>query len=228
MIDRIEEALAGTAVRSFRGGAGGGVRGDGPHPGEAFGGEVPVAGSGRGARRRRSGRSSPPRRWAGRKGSRFSSRRFRTGRRRSAGRPSGRFRRSRPRPSSRPCGRCSRRRRGWCWATSSRRWAPPGRKELAPHVEKYPRPPRPGGPGEGGDACSRLADGAGWEKILRDAGDPDELVRAAVAEALGSWTSSRALSRASGGRRAPGRSPATRAGGAAGSRCPGSSGAASR
>jgi HEAT repeat protein len=65
-----------------------------------------------------------------------------------------------------------------------------GRKELAPHVEKFLDHPEPEVRAKAVMAYSRLCDGPGWEKILPRAGDPNETVRAAVAEALGGWTSS--------------------------------------
>jgi HEAT repeat protein len=65
-----------------------------------------------------------------------------------------------------------------------------GRRELAPHVEKYLDHPEPEVRAKAVAAYSRLCDGPGWEKILSRTGDPNETVRAAVAEALGGWTSS--------------------------------------
>lgn len=65
-----------------------------------------------------------------------------------------------------------------------------GRRELAPHVEKYLDHPEPEVRAKAVTAYSRLCDGPGWEKILPRTGDPNETVRAAVAEALGAWTSS--------------------------------------
>lgn len=65
-----------------------------------------------------------------------------------------------------------------------------GRRELAPHVEKFLDHPEPEVRAKAVTAYSRLCDGPGWEKILPRTGDPNETVRAAVAEALGSWTSS--------------------------------------
>jgi len=65
-----------------------------------------------------------------------------------------------------------------------------GRRELAPHVEKFLDHPEPEVRAKAVTAYSRLCDGPGWEKILSRAGDPNETVRAAVAEALGDWTSS--------------------------------------
>jgi HEAT repeat protein len=63
-----------------------------------------------------------------------------------------------------------------------------GRRELAPHVEKFLDHPEPEVRAKAVTAYSRLCDGPGWEKILPRTGDPNETVRAAVAEALGSWT----------------------------------------
>jgi HEAT repeat protein len=65
-----------------------------------------------------------------------------------------------------------------------------GRRELAPHVEKFLDHPEPEARAKAVTAYSRLCDDPGWEKILPRAGDPNETVRAAVAEALGNWTSS--------------------------------------
>jgi HEAT repeat protein len=66
-----------------------------------------------------------------------------------------------------------------------------GRKELGPHVEKYLGHPDAEVRAKAVIASSRLIEGAGWEKILEMRGDPEEMVRAAVAEALGNWTSAR-------------------------------------
>ena len=65
-----------------------------------------------------------------------------------------------------------------------------GRKELAPHVEKFLDHAEPEVRAKAVTAYSRLCDGPGWEKILPRTGDPNETVRAAVAEALGGWTPS--------------------------------------
>ena len=65
-----------------------------------------------------------------------------------------------------------------------------GRRELAPHVEKFLDHPEPEVRAKAATAYARLCDGPGWEKILSRTGDPNETVRAAVAEALGAWTSS--------------------------------------
>jgi len=65
-----------------------------------------------------------------------------------------------------------------------------GRKELAPHVENFLDHPEPEVRAKAVTAYSRLCDDPGWEKILSRTGDPNESVRAAVAEALGGWTSS--------------------------------------
>jgi len=65
-----------------------------------------------------------------------------------------------------------------------------GRRELAPHVERFLDHPEPEVRAKAVAAYSRLCDGPGWEKILSRSGDPNETVRAAVAEALGGWTSS--------------------------------------
>lgn len=66
-----------------------------------------------------------------------------------------------------------------------------GRKELAPHVEKFLGHSDPEVRARAVAAYSRLTEGAGWEKILSRAEDGSEMVRAAVAGALGNWTSSR-------------------------------------
>jgi len=66
-----------------------------------------------------------------------------------------------------------------------------GRKELALHVEKYMTHPDGEVRAKAVVAFSRLADAAGWERILALCGDPEETVRAAVAAALGNWTAAR-------------------------------------
>jgi len=63
-----------------------------------------------------------------------------------------------------------------------------GRKELAPHVEKYLDHPDPEVRSKAVSSFARMSDAAGWERILARAADPSESVRAAVAEALGGWT----------------------------------------
>ena len=63
-----------------------------------------------------------------------------------------------------------------------------GRKELAPHVEKFLDHPEPEVRSKAVSSLARMGDAAGWEKILAMAADPSESVRAAVAEALGGWT----------------------------------------
>ncbi|MFZ2225727.1 MAG: HEAT repeat domain-containing protein [Candidatus Deferrimicrobium sp.] len=65
-----------------------------------------------------------------------------------------------------------------------------GRRELAPHIEKFLDHPEPEVRAKAVTAYSLLCDGPGWEKILPRTGDPNETVRAAVAGALGGWTSS--------------------------------------
>ena len=65
-----------------------------------------------------------------------------------------------------------------------------GRRELAPHIEKFLDHPEPEIRAKAVIAYSRLCDGPAWEKILSRKVDPNETVRAAVAEALGNWTSS--------------------------------------
>jgi len=64
-----------------------------------------------------------------------------------------------------------------------------GRKELAPHVEKYLTHPEPEVRSKAVWSFSRMSDASGWERVLAQASDPSESVRAAVAEALGLWTS---------------------------------------
>lgn len=66
-----------------------------------------------------------------------------------------------------------------------------GRKELAPHVERYMTHPDAEVRAKAVLAFSRLTDAAGWEKIMGLRGDAEETVRAAVAAALGNWTSAR-------------------------------------
>ncbi|HEX9191828.1 MAG TPA: HEAT repeat domain-containing protein [Candidatus Deferrimicrobiaceae bacterium] len=63
-----------------------------------------------------------------------------------------------------------------------------GRKELAPHVEKFLDHPDPEVRSKAVSAFARMSDAPGWERILAMAADPSESVRAAVAEALGGWT----------------------------------------
>jgi HEAT repeat protein len=65
-----------------------------------------------------------------------------------------------------------------------------GRRELAPHVEKFLGHSEPEVRAKAVTAYSRLCDGLEWQRILSRTGDPDATVRAAVAEALGAWTSS--------------------------------------
>ena len=66
-----------------------------------------------------------------------------------------------------------------------------GKKEFRPHIERYLAHPEAEVRAKAVIAVSRLTDGAEWEKVLALREDPDERVRAAVAEGLGSWTSSR-------------------------------------
>jgi len=66
-----------------------------------------------------------------------------------------------------------------------------GRRELSPHVERFLDHPEPEVRAKAVSAFARMTDAAGWGKILAMAVDPDETVRAAVAGALGKWTSSR-------------------------------------
>lgn len=63
-----------------------------------------------------------------------------------------------------------------------------GRKELSPHVERFLEHADPEVRAKSVKAYARLCDGAGWERILSRASDPDETVRAAAAEALGGYT----------------------------------------
>ena len=60
-----------------------------------------------------------------------------------------------------------------------------GRRELAPHVEKFLDHPEPEVRAKAVTAYSRLCDGPGWEKILSHSEDPNETVRTAVAGAMG-------------------------------------------
>ena len=64
-----------------------------------------------------------------------------------------------------------------------------GRKELAPHVEKFLDHAEPEVRARAVSAFARMSDAAGWEMILEKATDPNESVRAAAAAALGGWTS---------------------------------------
>jgi HEAT repeat protein len=64
-----------------------------------------------------------------------------------------------------------------------------GRKELAPHVEKFLDHADPEVRSKAVSAFARMSDAAGWERILEKATDPNESVRAAAAAALGGWTS---------------------------------------
>jgi HEAT repeat protein len=66
-----------------------------------------------------------------------------------------------------------------------------GRRELAPHVEKYMNHPDGEVRAKAVVAFSRLTDAAGWEKIIAICGDPEDNVRAAAAAALGNWTTAR-------------------------------------
>jgi len=66
-----------------------------------------------------------------------------------------------------------------------------GRKELSPHVERYLSHPEAEVRAKAVIAVSRLTDGPGWEKILALREDKNEMIRAAVANGLGNWTSSR-------------------------------------
>jgi len=66
-----------------------------------------------------------------------------------------------------------------------------GRKELAPHLERYLGHPDAEVRAKAVIAGARLAGAEGWEKILALRADPDETVRTAVAEGLGYWTSDR-------------------------------------
>lgn len=63
-----------------------------------------------------------------------------------------------------------------------------GRKELAPHVEKFLDHPDPEVRSKAVLSFARMSDARGWERILEKASDPSETVRAAAAEALGGWT----------------------------------------
>jgi HEAT repeat protein len=63
-----------------------------------------------------------------------------------------------------------------------------GRRDLAPHVEKFLDHADPEVRSKAVSAFARMSDAAGWERILGKAADPSDSVRAAVAEALGGWT----------------------------------------
>jgi len=62
------------------------------------------------------------------------------------------------------------------------------RRELVPIIEKYLEHPDPEVLGKAIVAYARLADPAGWEKIIGRSGEKSDTVRAAVARALGEWT----------------------------------------
>ena len=66
-----------------------------------------------------------------------------------------------------------------------------GRKELGPQVERYLAHPDMEVRAKAVIALSRLADAAGWEKILAMSGDRNETIRLAVSQGLGGWTSAR-------------------------------------
>ncbi len=62
------------------------------------------------------------------------------------------------------------------------------RKELAPVIGRYLDHPDPEVRAKAVHAVVRVAESAGWEKVLAHAADPDETVRAAAARALGEWS----------------------------------------
>jgi HEAT repeat protein len=62
------------------------------------------------------------------------------------------------------------------------------RKELCPIIERYLEHPDPFVRGKAVAAYARVAEGAGWERILSQAGAGSDTVRAAVARILGEWT----------------------------------------
>ncbi len=66
-----------------------------------------------------------------------------------------------------------------------------GRKELAPHVEKFFDHADPEVRAKAVAAYSRMVGEGGWEKVLARAADPSDSVRAAVAAALGGYPSNR-------------------------------------
>lgn len=65
------------------------------------------------------------------------------------------------------------------------------RKELVPILEKYLDHPDYEVRGKAIVAYARIAAGAGWEKILRQAAAESDTVRAAAARALGEWSDDR-------------------------------------
>ena len=64
-----------------------------------------------------------------------------------------------------------------------------GRKELAPHVGRFLEHADAEVRSKAVSSFARLCDAAGWERIVAKAADPSDSVRAAVAEALGNWSS---------------------------------------
>ncbi len=64
------------------------------------------------------------------------------------------------------------------------------RRELMPVVEKYLEHPDAEVRGKAIVAYARVADAAGWEKIIGRVAEKNDTVRAAVARALGEWTAS--------------------------------------
>jgi HEAT repeat protein len=63
-------------------------------------------------------------------------------------------------------------------------------KELAPTIETYLGHPDVEVRGKAIQAYARVAENDGWEKILAQATEQDETVRAAAARAFGEWSSS--------------------------------------
>ena len=63
------------------------------------------------------------------------------------------------------------------------------RRELAPMIEQYLEHPDVEVRGKAILAYARVAEKAGWEKILAHAGENEETIRAAAARALGEWSS---------------------------------------
>lgn len=66
------------------------------------------------------------------------------------------------------------------------------RKELSPILRKYLDHPDQEVRGKAIVAYARVAEGAGWEDVLRHAGAESDTVRAAAACALGEWSGDRA------------------------------------
>ena len=63
------------------------------------------------------------------------------------------------------------------------------RRDLSPVIEQYLAHPDVEVRGKAILAYARVAEKAGWEKVLAHAGENEETIRAAVARALGEWSS---------------------------------------